>query len=240
MLKKFFFILSFPVILFTLQAADTVYFVPGWYSEWIIYSNHVKILQQLFPESEVKVCKWDSNRLWSNAKLSAGNYVKELAGEVLAQPENSSVILIGHSLGGRLVLDTAAELAGKNRRVEQLILLGTAGILSEDDMKNCRSVSRKPVINIYCPEDNMLKLFLKKEKCAPLGFAGLPRREKHFRQFMMAVPDKDIKLGKVTVIPAKATEFFRDTAAHLAKKYLHTLSEAMSGSLSESYPSETP
>ena len=82
---------------------------------------------------------------------------------MLKYPEPEKITLIGHSLGGRIVLDLASVLAENGKKVDRLILLGTAGQMDEKDVANCRKVSVKPVINIFCPDDNMLKLYLYKE-----------------------------------------------------------------------------
>ena len=239
-MKKLALLLFFVMTAFCALGAAEVFFIPGWYSEWIIYSKHTRTLETLFPQSKVNVCKWDSNRLWKNAKISAGEFAREFSSGLLTQKNTENVILIGHSLGGRIVLDTAAELAKQKRKVRRLILLGTAGRMSEADVKNCQQISILPVVNIYCPDDNLLKLYLHKEKHPPLGYAGLPEKIPHFQQYRMKVPDNDIKVGKVTVIKAETAEFFRETSAHLAKKYLQILAMALAGEIGEDYPSETP
>ena len=55
----------------------------------------------------------------------------------------------------------------------------------------------------------------------------------HFQQYRMPVDETDIKIGKITLLKAESTELFRETAAHLAKKYLQTLSGVFDGSISE-------
>ena len=232
-MKKLFAILFIILAALSLKAEDTVYFIPGWYSQWVIYKGHIGILETLFPEQKIKVCKWSSNRLWKNAKIHAAKFAAEFSEELLKHPDTEKITLIGHSLGGEIVLDLAAVLAENGRKIDRLILLGTAGVLDEKDIANCQKVSRKKVINIYCPDDNMLKLYLHKEKRAPLGYAGLPEKIPHFQQYRMPVDENDIKIGKLTVIKAETAEFFRESAAHLAKKYLQTLADALNGKISE-------
>lgn len=239
-MKKLLLFLLIIGIYLPLSGAEKIYFIPGWYSKWNFYYKHIKILKTISPDSEVKICRWNSNRLWGNAKKSADEYSGEFAGQLLKEPETENIILIGHSLGGRIVLDIAEELARNKRKVRRLILLGAAGEIDAEDMDHCRRVSILPVINIYCPDDSMLKLYLLKEHSAPLGYVGLPQKTVHFQQYRMPVPDYDIKIGKFTVIKAEVAEIFRETSAHLAKKYLQTLAAAMNGEISESYPSETP
>lgn len=203
-----------------------IYFVPGWYSGWKSYSKHQKMLQEIFPEDTIFIRKWDSNRLWENAKNGAAGYALELAGE-LEKRNTAEVTVIGHSLGGRIALDCAAYFAGKNKPLRQIILLGTAGELSAEDIRNCQKISVLPVINIYCPDDNMLKLFLKKEGRYPVGLVGLPRPEKHFEQYRMLINDQHIRVFQIPVIHRRTAEPFRETAAHLSPHYLRRLGEVI-------------
>ncbi len=232
-MKIFYVILLITVFYLPLKAEKIVYFIPGWYSEWVIYKSHIRIMEELFPGSKIQICRWSSNRLWKNAKIHAGKFVEEFSEELLKHPEPEKITLIGHSLGGRIVLDLASVLAENGKKVDRLILLGTAGQMDEKDVANCRKVSVKPVINIFCPDDNMLKLYLYKEKYAPLGYSGVMEKLPHFRQYRMPVDETDIKIGKITLLKAESTEFIRETAAHLAKKYLQTLSGVFDGSISE-------
>ncbi|MBR7131308.1 MAG: DUF726 domain-containing protein [Lentisphaeria bacterium] len=229
------FVLSAAVILAVNLAAKEVYFIPGWYSEWINYQSHCKMLNKIFPGKEIKVRKWESNRLWSNAKSSATGFAAELSGEIAKSDDPTKITLIGHSLGGRITLDCVNFLAAEKIRLKQIILLGTAGTISERDIANCRKVSILPVINIFCPDDNMLKLYIGKEKTLPLGFSGLPAKKAHFHQYRMPVSKEDIRVWQTTVIPEKTAAPFRQTVIHLAKKYLETLHDALSGNIPETY-----
>lgn len=232
-MKKFCFVLLLFLVFPVIAAAGEVVFIPGWYSQWINYSGHTEVLQQLFPGDTVKVRKWHSNRLWKNARESAGKVVTEITGEIAASSVPQEITLIGHSLGGRIVLDCASFLADKKISVRQIILLGTAGEMTAEDIDACRKVSRLPVINIFCPDDNMLKLYIRQEKSMPLGFAGLPVPQVHFKQYRLPVESEDIKLWDVNVIPGEAAEPFRETAAHLAKKYVAMLQKVICGSVTE-------
>ncbi|MBR2625650.1 MAG: DUF726 domain-containing protein [Lentisphaeria bacterium] len=226
------------IILFLLTAvtlaAGEVYFIPGWYSEWKNYSSHRELIQEIFPQDTIYIRKWDSNRLWKNAKNEAADFAVKLA-EELESKDTSGITIIGHSLGGRIALDCAAVFARKNRQLRQIILLGAAGKISSEDIKNCQAVSRMPVINIFCVDDNMLKLFLNKEGVHPLGLAGLPHPEEHFLQYRMKVPDNHVKVFQIPVIHRSTAEPFRETAAHLSPHYLKRLQEAVKNPDAQKY-----
>ena len=223
------------ISIFLPLGAKEVCFIPGWYSQWIYYGNHVQRLEKLFPQEKITVCKWDSNRLWSNAKHAANGFVRKFSVALLERQDTADITLIGHSLGGRIVLDCAAILAQNRRQVRQIILLGTAGEMSSADIRNCQQVSLLPVINICCPDDNMLKLFYHREKFMPLGLAGVPRRYAHIRQYRMRVPDDEITLLDMVLLTGTGAEPFRETAAHLAAKYLLTLEKVLTDAPAEYY-----
>ena len=70
-MKKSLLIILLAGVWLPLFARETVIFIPGWFTEWINYSRHRKLLDELFPGAELQICRWDSNRLWKNAKISA-------------------------------------------------------------------------------------------------------------------------------------------------------------------------
>lgn len=216
-----------------LAAREQLFFIPGWYSEWINYSQHREILQKSFPDADIRIYKWDSNRLWKNAVASAEICVKSVSKEIVCAPAPQEYILIGHSLGGRIAIKSAHILASKKIKVKRIILLGTAGNPSPEELETLQKVSILPVINIFCMDDNMLKLYIRQEKEFPLGFAGFPRKLPHIRQYRMPVDDHDIRLGKVLLPDTRSMESLRETAAHLAVNYLKYLQTVLTEKIPE-------
>ena len=223
------------ILTLPLFAGETVIFIPGWFTEWINYSRHRKLLSELFPGAELQIHKWDSNRMWKNAKISAAQAVPELTAKLISAKNTEKITLIGHSLGGRIILDSVAALAAKKIKVKQVILLGSAVKPDDKTLDLLPEISAEPVINICCPEDNILKLYCQEENEIPLGFAGIPHPAGNFRQFRMEIPEKSFKIGKLTIIPAETLETPRQAAAHLAIYYLKTLHQAFSGEVPEYY-----
>lgn len=223
------------ILTLPLFAGETVIFIPGWFTEWINYSRHRKLLSELFPGAELQIHRWDSNRMWKNAKISAAQAAPELTAKLISAKNTEKITLIGHSLGGRIILDSVAALAAKKIKVKQVILLGSAVKPDDKTLELLPEISAEPVINICCPEDNILKLYCQEENEIPLGFAGIPHPAGNFRQFRMEVPEKSFKIGKLTIIPAETLETPRQAAAHLAIYYLKTLHQAFSGEVPEYY-----
>ena len=234
-MKKVFLIIFLTLFILPLSAGETVIFIPGWFTEWINYSRHRKLISELFPGAELQVCKWNSNRLWKNAKSSAAKAAETLTAKLISAKTPEQITLIGHSLGGRIILDSIAALAAKKIKVKQVILLGSAVKPDDKTLALLSKVSSEPVINICCSRDNILKLYCQEEKEIPLGFAGIPHPVENFRQFRMEIPEKSLKIGKFTVIPAETLETPRQTAAHLAIYYLKTLRQSFSGEIPEYY-----
>ena len=220
---------------FPLFAKETVIFIPGWFTEWINYSRHRKLLDELFPGAELQICRWNSNRLWKNAKLSAAQAVSILTEKVIASEDRENITLIGHSLGGRIILDSAVWLSSRNIKVKQVVLLGSAAKMDDKKLSLLQKLSREPVINICCPKDNILKLYCQEEDELPLGFAGVPQPVENFRQYRMEIPAAELKIGKLTILSSETLEPARHTAAHLAIYYLKTLHQAFSGEIPEYY-----
>ncbi len=234
-MKKSLLIILLAGVWLPLFARETVIFIPGWFTEWINYSRHRKLLDELFPGAELQICRWDSNRLWKNAKISAADAVGTLTEMVISHNKTENITLIGHSLGGRIILDSAAILSGKNIKVKQIVLLGSAAGIDSRKLTLLQKLSLEPVINICCPKDNILKLYCQEENELPLGFAGLPQPIENFRQYRMNIPEKSLKIGKLTILSAETLEPARHTAAHLAIYYLKTLHQAFSGEIPEYY-----
>ena len=216
-----------------LHGRDKVIFIPGWYTEWINYSKHHAMLNEMFPDAEIEIYKWDSNRLWNNAKISAKDAVQTLCSYLEACTDRSRVTLVGHSLGGRIVIESAVELAAKNLRIKQAILLGTAGDIDREKLAALQTCSQNAVINICCFNENMLKLYIRMENRLPLGFSGLPRPVRHFRQFRMVADE--LKVGNISLGAGKTLKPVRETIAHLALHYLKTLKTALNNNSAQYY-----
>ena len=173
------------------------------------YFNIREILQKTFPDTEIIIYKWDSNRLWKNAKISAESCVDKICRKISASSTPERYIIAGHSLGGRIAIKSAAILAKKKIKVKRIILLGTAAAPEQKELTALQQVSSDPVINIFCTDDNMLKLYIRQEQDFPLGFTGISKRIANFRQYRMPVVDHDIKLGKITIKAGNYGKEFR-------------------------------
>ena len=77
--------------------------------------------------------------------------------ENIEQEEREKTILVGHSLGGAMVVDAMQRLAENNIKICRGIFLGAAIPSNERDIDIAIRASLKPNINIYNCQDYILK-----------------------------------------------------------------------------------
>ena len=146
------------VFSFVCVTAAEVIFIPGWGSEKFSTSGYKSELQKCFPDSKISVLTWKSFVLWENAIINADNFVPEAVRYIARKSpaEQADVTLIGHSLGSRIVTKTAIQLALRNIKIKQIILLGAA-VDFDEDLSSVIKSSNLPCINIFSRNDTVLK-----------------------------------------------------------------------------------
>ena len=112
---KKFLISCFSVWASLIHASEIIY-IPGWHSDSNT-SEYSEPLAKIFPGHKVKVMQWKSDEInWQDAIANAEAFVPEvveyISGKSTAEMEK--ITLIGHSLGGRIVINIAAELTKNN------------------------------------------------------------------------------------------------------------------------------
>lgn len=145
---------------FCINAAE-VFFVPGWQTGFHRRTGCVRILQDVYPGCRITVKSWDSKRSWHIAEKNAEAYTKVLCDEILSMPDprRRELILVGHSIGARIVVDVLDELGRRGQKVHSAALLG--GLLANDDkkMEKMLEAIRYNCCIIYNPDDWLLKIF---------------------------------------------------------------------------------
>lgn len=171
-----FFIKLFFIFAATLPLAADVFFVPGWRTGFSGRDGCVRILKDTYPGEKIIVKSWDSLQNWQTTKINAEKQTGQLLAEILAMPDSQrqKLILIGHSIGAKIVVDVLHELARKQMRIHSMALLGGA---MPDDYPHINTALR--AINNYCciiynPDDLVLKLLfpLDNNSRTPLGTNG--------------------------------------------------------------------
>ena len=159
-MKKLFFIAALFFIAVAVQSYE-IFFVPGWNTGYDNRIGSVVRLEKAFPNIPIKVKSWNSKVNVISAVKNAETYSKELIEEVLSMPEKRrrELILVGHSLGGKIVINVLNALVDKGLTVHKAVLLGAA--IKRDDPAIRRSlfaVSTR-ILNIYNPDDALLRGF---------------------------------------------------------------------------------
>lgn len=142
--------------------APFILFVPGFLSRGVSDVDYSEILRGVFPKSEVEIAKWESGLSasdWSVAIDNAELFAEELFEKIekLDASERGNLVLIGHSLGGRIVIRTLAKLANQNEKIRRGVFLGAAIPDDDSDVSQALRATIFPCINIYSRDDYVLR-----------------------------------------------------------------------------------
>ena len=119
---------------FTATAAETAVYVPGWCRAGGDSSQELSLLAEAYPGACCKVYTWEGDGIdfWAcrdEADAEGRRFGMDLA--ALPEEELAGLVLVGHSLGARVVVRTLATLAAEGKTVRCGVLLAAA--LPEDD-----------------------------------------------------------------------------------------------------------
>lgn len=206
--------------------ADEIVFVPGWFTENAQKDVYESRLREIYPSQKISVLSWKSNsfdikKVLENADAFAGEVYKII--EKKSTAEQSELILIGHSFGGRIVVKTALALAENNITIKQIVLLGAA-VDYDIDPGNLIKCSKEPVINVFSRNDSVLKyLYGNYQKKFALGFCGSELlSDKRFIQYSFSVSEPveaNIKITNAVI----------ESIIHFARYYLDELKTIKEG-----------
>jgi len=177
------------------SSASEIIYVPGWKNKGISQHEQLDLLKTIFHGgSSVSVSGWDSDGeiyQFDYVVRKADNYAAHLASEIASFPgaKQRNLVLVGHSLGGRIVIRTMALLQKKGISIRRGIFLGAAIPDDDPDIESAMKASICPNINIYNRQDTALRLLftLSEDLRNALGAYGcaLPFRHCRLQQFAM-------------------------------------------------------
>ena len=213
-------------------AADKVIFIPGWLSHRFFslvnpklnYKNH---LQKIWQKEDIEIRYWDSCHGWNRSRNNADRFAKNLAESLIKMPreERERVILIGHSLGGRITVKTLSILAENGLKIRQGIALGAAIPANTPELKKALAASERPFINVFSYDDNVLKYaYGNAERIFALGFCGSFQEYEHLKQYTFVNPEAQ-KADLVTEA--------KELMIHASALYIQKLQEIKEGKLAE-------
>ena len=136
-----------------------IIYVPGWKNKGVSQEDQVKLLKKIYPHSRIFVKGWDSDGDFETCKNRADEYVETLAEEICAmsQKDQHNLILIGHSLGGRIAVKTVARLKSKNICIRKGVFLGAAIPDNAPEIAAAFGATIEPCINIHNKNDFVLR-----------------------------------------------------------------------------------
>lgn len=140
--------------------AATVWYVPGWMRTDAPQPGIMESLTNTFAEAKVEFKAWDGNTaIWPMAVESADKEVWRLAFEIAMMPqsEREGLTLVGHSLGGRIVMRALARLGERGLKVRQGVVLAAAIPHSDPDIARCGAGSQLPILAVCNPDDVTLR-----------------------------------------------------------------------------------
>lgn len=179
------------------EASAVVVYVPGWQSGTTnTFEREKKFLAELFAPSSVEVFVWEESNISYFPKCC--QKIDEDVAERLtmyllnkySDDELQNVILIGHSLGGRMVIRSMAQLCGYKKKIRLGIFLGSAISYDDPDIKIALMSSGEKSINVFSKDDPVLKKWygINNDENA-LGAYGYKIISDNVRQFQGKITD---------------------------------------------------
>ncbi|MGN0866915.1 MAG: alpha/beta fold hydrolase [Oligosphaeraceae bacterium] len=209
-----------------------VWYVPGWLRCHDPGCESMDALGAMFPQASVRYYDWEGNSLhWPRSLAQADQTARALQEELsgMSREERERVVLVGHSLGGRIVTRVLAGLSRQGLRVGQGVLLGAAIPYDDEDVFLVGGGSVEPVLNFINPSDMMLKYcygLMGGESRPALGANGALAPLGNYRERVVSFPlldrvDFELYVMKFAIV--------RRIANHHAKFYLQRWAEDQAG-----------
>ncbi|MDO4575757.1 MAG: hypothetical protein Q4D98_11150 [Planctomycetia bacterium] len=183
------------------SAGPIVWFVHGMVTTRESFDEEIEVLKKTYPDAEsVTQISWNSPKMplyqmgvaWSISLENAEKFAPELAKRIEALPDEKRrrLILVGHSLGGRIAVRAGAILAKKGIRIRQLLLAGSAVNNDDPDIARAIEVSTEKVYNLINFSDGLLAIYkIGGEFHSPLGTGYLyAMPEERFGEIVMDEP----------------------------------------------------
>lgn len=109
---------------------------------------------------------------WINALDDVKPTAEFLASKIindLSSTQRQDLTLIGHSLGGNIIIRTLAHLHRQNASIKSAVLLGAAIENANENILLATNATQKPISSMVNPDDTALKVFKTVTGCQALG-----------------------------------------------------------------------
>ena len=223
-------------------AQAEVWYVPGWNRTTETNGLAYTSCTNVFKNAKCAFWGWDGDRGWSTSAANADVAAKRLADEIAATNAafRSELVLVGHSLGGRVVARTLAELSRRGLKVEQGIMLAPAIPMSDADVVKMGLGCVQPAIVVVNPKDSVLKYcydIVGGEGAPALGRNGSPVALANVVEY--AVPKTITNETKIDAAWGRS-ETVKRVCNHLAAFYFTELRRILDGKPSKSAQVRVP
>ena len=215
-----------------LMMATTVWYVPGWMRTEKPREDVMTAMTNAFPGAKIEFKAWDGDRLvWPHAVESADKESWRFAFEAAMMPkeERENLVIVGHSLGGRIAARILARLAENGLKVRQASLMAAAIPNEDPDLMKMGGGSELPVLAVCNPDDVTLRYVYALaggEKAVAFGANGTLERVENVKECVMP-PDVtrqvkiDAEWGRV--------ELLKKVANHCELFYIEYLRRLLGG-----------
>ena len=214
--------LSLSMLALACSPQERVLYVPGWHRCARGEDEALRFVATAFPEAEVSAYDWDGNCAWRKARGNADAAAERLADELIAlsPEERGRLTLVGHSLGGRIVVRALARLGRRGMKVHKAVVMAAAIPSDDHDVVDFAVASDEPVEIVCNVKDTMLKWGYRPfggEGSAALGAVGVAAPIANCRVSFVA--SETVASASIAGKWAKVG-WFRSLAAHYAPFYL--------------------
>ena len=174
-----------------LLMATTVWYVPGWMRTETPREDVMSAMTNAFPGAKIEFKAWDGDRLvWPQAVDSADKESWRFAFEaaMLPKEERENLVIVGHSLGGRITARILARLAENGLKVRQASLMAAAIPNEDPDLVKMGGGSELPVLAVCNPDDVTLRYVYTLaggEKAVAFGANGTLKKVENVKECVM-------------------------------------------------------
>ena len=222
---------------------DIAYYIPGWLRTGAGDAETWNSFMSVFPAAQhVLWSDWPGNGTWEsslrNSEAAWPRLVDELA--AMSADERARIILVGHSLGARIVIRTLSALSKRGLKIKTAVLLGAAMPNDDYDLELMGRGAFSPILAICNPLDVTLKYFYATvggEGRAAFGTDGSEKELFNVKEY--SVPTAITRETEVKAFWGKST-LAKQLASHHALFYLAALHRILQDDSCEDAPKLVP
>lgn len=167
------------------EAPPLVWFIHGMILVRDDFDEELTVLRKIFPNADaVTMKRWKAPKgpartpeeHWEKSLIEAERFAKTLEQQILDLPpaDRDRLVLVGHSLGGRIAVRALASVFRQEKlQIRQLILAGAAIDSNDPDVPLAVQASRLMAYSLINESDVMLTAYKIAENQSALGAGGL-------------------------------------------------------------------